>query len=95
MTKKYELMVILSPTLDSDAMDALKKRVQDLIASNGTLGEIDDWGMRRLAYEIEDQTDGYYQVISFEAAPEAPKEIERILQIIDGVMRYMITIAAE
>ena len=95
MAKKYELMVILSPTLDSEQNEAAQQRILDIINSNGTVGEVDDWGRRRLAYEIEDQTEGHYQVITFEAESEAPREIERVLEIMNGVMRYMITIADE
>lgn len=95
MAKKYELMVILSPTLDSEQNEAAQQRILDIINSNGTVGEVDDWGRRRLAYEIEDQTEGHYQVITFEAEAEAPREIERVLQIMNGVMRYMITLAEE
>lgn len=95
MAKKYELMVILSPTLDSEQNEAAQQRILEVINSNGTAGEVDDWGRRRLAYEIEDQTEGHYQVITFEAESEAPREIERVLQIMNGVMRYMITLAEE
>lgn len=95
MAKKYELMVILSPTLDSEQNESTQTRIQDLINANGTVSHVDDWGRRRLAYEIEDQAEGHYQVITFEAESEAPREIERVLEIMNGVMRYMITIADE
>ena len=95
MAKKYELMLILSPTLDSEQNESTQTRIQDLINANGTVSHVDDWGSRRLAYEIEDQAEGHYQVITFEAESEAPREIERVLEIMNGVMRYMITIADE
>ena len=95
MAKKYELMVIYSPTLDAEQMEATQTRVQDLINNNGELGHVDDWGRRRLAYEIEDQTEGHYQVMTFEAEADAPREIERVLQIMNGVMRYMTTLVEE
>ena len=75
---------------------ALHERIQTLITrSEGTVDSVDHWGRKRLAYEIEDQTEGDYCVVLFTAAPEVPREIESQLEITNGVMRYMIVAVTE
>ena len=90
MTRKYELMCILNPVLGEEAVKALSERVQSMIESAGTIENVDAWGKKRLAYEIDDQREGYYYLINFSADAEYPKELERNLRITDGVMRYLI-----
>lgn len=91
MSRKYELLYILSPLLDEENNKNLHETVQSLITNNnGTVDNVDHWGRKRLAYEIEDQTEGDYCVVLFSAEPSVPVNIERELQITDGVMRYMI-----
>ncbi len=90
MTRKYELMYILNPVLGEEAITALSERVQSLIESTGTVENVDAWGKKRLAYEINDQREGYYYLINFSADADFPKELERNLKITDGVMRYMV-----
>ena len=63
---------------------------RQLVESNGTLAEIDEWGKRHLAYPINDLTEGYYVLMNFSSKPEFPRELDRILRITDGVMRSMI-----
>ena len=78
---KYELIYIIDTALDEEARKALITRVSETIAQNG--GEIEvveEWGKRRLAYEINDKPDGYYVLLKYSANPEVPKEIERILK---------------
>lgn len=87
---KYELMFIIDPALDEEKKNAAVEKVQNLISSNGELGETDVWGMRKLAYPIEKKTDGYYVVIEFQAEPDFPKELERRLRISDDVIRHMV-----
>lgn len=95
MARKYELMYVLSPVLDEEANTALHEQVQNLVASEGTVDEVDNWGRKRLAYPIEDQTEGDYTVVTFTAESEAPAEIQRVLKITDGVMRYMVVAVKE
>ncbi len=90
MTRKYELLYVLSPVLDEEANTALHERINTLIESEGTVDSVDRWGRKRLAYPIEDQTEGDYTVVLFSAEPAAPEEIQRVLKITEGVMRYMI-----
>jgi len=88
---KYESMYILKPDLEDEKKDALIKRFSDIIANNGgVVGNIDEWGKKRLAYPIQYINDGYYVLMSFAASPEIPAELERNYGISDDVLRYMV-----
>ena len=87
---KYELCVVVSAKLEDDARAELVDRVKDLITRfEGTVTDVDDWGKKRLAYEIEKMHEAFYYFIHFEAEPEAPAQIEGRLRIMDGVLRYL------
>ena len=88
---KYETMLITSATLDEEATAALVGKFKSLIEANGTIDAIDEWGKRRLAYPINDETEGVYTVINFTSAPEFPAELDRVFKITEGVMRSLIT----
>ena len=90
MTNKYEAGVIFSVAGGEDATNALKEKFNDLIAKNGTIDNVDEWGKRRLAYLINDEAEGYYVFYNFESEPEFPAELERIAKITDGVLRVMV-----
>lgn len=90
MTNKYEAGVIFSVAGGEDATNALKEKFNDLIAKNGTIENVDDWGKRRLAYLINDEAEGYYVFYNFESEPDFPAELERIVKITDGVLRVMV-----
>ncbi len=90
MTAKYEAGVIFSVAGGEDANNALKEKIHDLIAKNGTIDSVDDWGKRRLAYLINDEAEGYYVFYNFESEPNFPSELERIVKITDGVLRVMV-----
>ena len=94
MTNKYEAGVIFSVANGEEATAALKEKINDLIAKNGTIESVDDWGKRRLAYLINDLAEGYYVLMNFESKPEFPAELERVMKITEGVMRCL-TIAVE
>ena len=88
---KYELALVLNPTLDEETKAAEMTKVQELIARfGGTIEKIDDWGKRRLAYLINDEAEGYYVLYNFESAPEFPAELERIARITDGILRSLV-----
>ncbi|GJN63774.1 MAG TPA: 30S ribosomal protein S6 [Candidatus Faecalibacterium intestinipullorum] len=87
---KYETMLITSATLDEEATAALVGKFKSLIEANGTIDAIDEWGKRRLAYPINDETEGVYTVINFTSAPEFPAELDRVYKITEGVMRSLI-----
>ena len=66
------------------------EKFKELISQNGTLDSVDEWGKRHLAYPIQDLNEGYYVLMTFNAAPEFPRELDRIFRITDGVMRSII-----
>ena len=86
---KYETIFIVNPSLE-EAATAVVDKFKSLVEANGTNVEVEDWGKRRLAYPIEDQTEGVYTLIRFESKPEFPAELDRIYKITDGVMRSII-----
>lgn len=70
---KYETMLVTSSALDEEASAALIGKFKSLIEANGTIDSVDDWGKRRLAYPIEDETEGVYTVIKFTSEPDFPQ----------------------
>lgn len=87
---KYELVYVLSTTQGDEAVAAASEKVQALVASKGTVTNVEEWGRRKLAYEIRDEKEGFYVVVNFEAAADAPYEIDRILKINEEVLRYLL-----
>lgn len=88
---KYELVVIVAPNLTEEEVKATEERVKAVITDNsGVIDNVDDWGKRRLAYEINDFNEGFYYLVNFSSNPELPKELDRILRISDNVIRHMI-----
>lgn len=90
VTAKYETIFIVNPKLDEEARTAVIERFKSLVEANGTLEEVDEWGIRKLAYEIQDEREGYYVLMNFESAPEFPAELDRIYNITDGIIRSII-----
>ncbi len=86
----YEAVFIYSVQGAEEELEALKEKFQALIAENAELGEVDEWGKRRLAYLINDEADGYYVLYNFVSTPEFPAELDRRAKITDGVLRTMI-----
>ncbi len=90
MTNKYEVALILSVANGDEAVNALKEKFNDLIAKNGAVENVDEWGKRRLAYPINDETEGYYIFTTMTSEPTLPAELERIAGITEGVLRIMV-----
>lgn len=88
----YELMAVFSAKLEEDSVKALVEKFRALIEQNGTIDSVNEWGKRRLAYAINYETEGYYVLYTFSAAPEFPAELDRVLKITDGVLRSLITV---
>ena len=87
----YELALVVSAKLDDEARDAVVEKAKGYITqAGGVIGEIDAWGKKRLAYEIQKQREGFYYFIPFEAESTAPAEVERNCRIMDHVLRYLI-----
>ena len=90
LDSKYEAMVVLSvKTNDEEQIKALINKFSDLIKNNGTLEGVDEWGKRKLAYDINYESEGYYVLYNFESKPDFPAELERDITIPDGVLRSM------
>ena len=87
----YEVLFIVDAALSEEAIKALVEKFTKLIAENGTISEVNEWGKRRLAYPIDDKEEGYYVLVNFTSNSEFPAELERIFGITDGIMRSMIT----
>ena len=92
LSASYELMIVISLSKGEEAAQAIWAKFKDMIAKNAELGEVDEWGKRKLAYPINYETDAYYVVAGFTSAPEFPAELDRVLNITDGVLRSMITV---
>jgi small subunit ribosomal protein S6 len=90
MANKYEVALVLSVANGDEAVNALKEKFNDLIAKNGTVENVDEWGKRRLAYPINDETEGYYVFTTVTCEPSLPAELERIAGITEGVLRIMV-----
>ncbi|MBR1660270.1 MAG: 30S ribosomal protein S6 [Oscillospiraceae bacterium] len=95
ITEKYELMYILNPNLSEEETAGLVEKFKALIESNGTLDEMQEMGKRKLAYEINYLTEGYYVLVKFSCGPDFPAELDRVLGITDGVIRSLITLRQE
>ncbi len=93
---KYELAVVLSAKLEEDDRTAALDKVKALIERfGGQITNVDDWGKKKLAYEIQKMTEGYYYFVQFDAESTAPAEIESRIRIMDNVIRYLIVRADE
>jgi len=89
--RKYELCVILKPNLNEEDAKAEFEKVQGLVTRfGGTVDKVDEWGKRRLAYEIDKINEGIYFFIIITAGTEAPAEIESRVRIMESVLRYLI-----
>jgi len=87
---KYESIFVISALLDEEKTQEIVTRIKSLVESSGELEKIEEWGRKRLAYEIDDQKEGYYTLLHFSAEPTFPAELERIYKITEGVLKYLI-----
>ena len=88
---KYELLVVLNGMLEDDERSAAMERVTGYITRfGGNVTNVDDWGKKRLAYEIQKMSEAYYTVVTFEAPLEAPAQIEENIRIMEQVVRFLI-----
>lgn len=86
----YEIVMVFSVKQGEEATAALVSKFTNMINENGSEVAVDEWGKRKLAYAIEDEAEGYYTLVSFKSEPEFPAELDRVLNITDGVLRSMI-----
>ncbi len=89
--RNYEALYILSPNLEEEAVDTAVARYEETITkAGGTITKTDKWGKKRLAYEIKDQLEGFYVLMTFQAPNEASQELDRLMRIADEVLRHLI-----
>ena len=91
ITGKYEVLYIIDPAQGEEGINALVEKFKAMVEAEGTLANIDLWGKRRLAYPINDLTEGYYVLMNMETNPAFPAELERVMKITDGIMRCLTT----
>jgi small subunit ribosomal protein S6 len=89
--RDYEIMMVLKPDLEEEAIKSVVERFVNIITDNkGEVTAIEPWGKRRLAYEIEDFTEGFYVLIYYTADGSFNNELERNFRIVDSVIRHII-----
>ena len=89
--QKYELVVVMNGNLEDDERSAAMERVSGYITRfGGNITNVDDWGKKKLAYEIQKMSEAYYTVVTFEAPLEAPAQIEENIRIMEQVIRFLI-----
>lgn len=89
--RAYEILYVIRPDIEEDAKKALVERFDNLLTSNGAeIVESKEWGKRRLAYEINDYKEGFYQIIKLNSEVDATNEFERLAKISNDIIRHMI-----
>ena len=91
----YEAVYILNPSLSEEQIAALVAKFKAVVEANGTVSEVDEWGKRRLAYPINDLTEGYYVYMTCDVTPDMPAELDRVFKITDGILRSIIVAVEE
>lgn len=87
---KYETVYIVSPTADEEHVKGLVEKFNNLVSANGELEKVEEWGRKKLAYEVQDQKEGYYVLMNFSANSDFPAELERNFKITEGILKYMV-----
>lgn len=87
---KYELALVVSAKVEDEVRNATVEKAKEYItAFDGTITNVDEWGKKKLAYEIQKMSEGFYYFIQFDAEPDMPGELEQRLRIMDNVLRYL------
>ena len=87
---KYELALVVNAKIEDDARTATVEKAKEYITRfGGTVTEVEDWGKKRLAYEVQKMREGFYYFIQFEAEPSVPAQIEQNVRIMDNVLRFL------
>ena len=88
--RNYETVIIFYPDVEEETRNSVMERLTNIIKDNGSVDEIDEWGDRKFAYEIEYHNHGYYYLVKFKTEPETIVEFERIAKIQESILRYMV-----
>ena len=86
---KYETIFIINTSADEAKKKELVEKFSALINSNGKVESVDEWGLKKLAYPVQKQKEGYYVLVNFEAKPELIAELERVYRITDDIMKFI------
>ena len=86
----YETLFVVDLTPGDEAVKSVIEKFTALIADNGAITEVNEWGKRKLAYPINDMNEGYYVLVKFTAPTAVPAELERVFSITDGIMRFIV-----
>lgn len=87
---KYELALVVSAKIEDDARTAIVEKAKEYITrAGGTVTEVEDWGKKRLAYEVQKMNEGYYYFIQFDAESMVPAAVEQDVRIMDNVLRFL------
>lgn len=86
----YETLFIVNTTVGEETIASVVEKFKNLISQNGEITSMNEWGKRRLAYPIQDMTEGYYVLVEFNSKPEFPAELDRVYNITEEVMRSLI-----
>lgn len=87
---KYELALVVNAKIDDEARTATVEKVKEYITRfGGTVTNVDEWGKKRLAYDIQKMREGFYYFITFESEANCPNEVEQNLRIMESVIRYL------
>lgn len=89
LSEKYETMVVYSLKNGEEQVEANKAKFSQTLSENAEVIGVAEWGKRRLAYPINYENDGYYVLYGYDSKPDFPKEFERVLNITDGVLRFL------
>lgn len=88
--RKYECIIIINPNVDEAGVKVLEEKVTGLINENGKIETVENLGKRKLAYEIKKHKEGTYVLFTFDAKPDSIDELERVLRITDGVIKFIV-----
>lgn len=91
LSAKYEILYIIDPAQGEEGIQALVEKVKGVVEAHGTLSSVEEWGSRKLAYPINDLTEGYYVYMTCDVTPDFPAEMDRIFKITEGILRSLIT----
>ncbi|EOS42400.1 30S ribosomal protein S6 [Lachnospiraceae bacterium JLR.KK009] len=87
---KYELALVVNAKIEDEERAAVVEKAKEYITRfGGTITNVDDWGKKRLAYEIQKMREGFYYFIQFDASADCPAEIEKRIRIMDNVLRFL------
>ena len=87
---KYELAIVVNAKIEDDARTATVEKAKEYIARfGGTVTEVEDWGKKRLAYEVQKMREGFYYFIQFDANADVPAQVEQRVRIMDDILRFL------